>query len=187
MIPKPEIPVSKVAEPSEEPKKFFGASQANPQQASVDPKVAQAPQTQDATKPKALEVIDLNTLEAESATRNSKDSTGRRKQDISPTSDSEYDRIQKEVSIPIPTYERLEQVGYNITDLLKRAYGNHADEVRAGDFLRGVSRGRRRVRLSMSPQDYQKLEKLGRGRGWNRSETVAVLLDAELDKDEYKS
>ncbi len=89
-------------------------------------------------------------------------------------------RKRRELSVPIPVAEAVEATGINAADLVMRAYRNHGDAVFAGAGGRMVSRGRQRLRLSISDAEFDRLTRLGANRGWNRSETVAVLLTLEL-------
>jgi hypothetical protein len=74
----------------------------------------------------------------------------------------------------------LAATGINPADVVMSAYRSHADAIFAGAGGRLVSKGRQRLRLSISDSEFDKLSRLGEARGWNRSETVAVLLTLEL-------
>jgi hypothetical protein len=76
--------------------------------------------------------------------------------------------------------EAVAATGINPADLVMQAYRRHGDAIYAGSGGRMVSRGRERLRLSMSDAEFDKLARLGDVRGWNRSETVAVLLALDL-------
>lgn len=89
-------------------------------------------------------------------------------------------RTRRELSVPIPIAEAVDKTGINPADVVMAAYRKHGDAVYAGTGGRLVSRGRRRLRLSISDGEFDKLTRLGQARGWNRSETVAVLLALEL-------
>ena len=89
-------------------------------------------------------------------------------------------RKRRELSIPVPVAEALESTGINPADVVMSAYRTHGDAIYAGAGGRLVSRGRQRLRLSISDAEFDKLTRLGEARGWNRSETVAVLLTMEL-------
>jgi hypothetical protein len=89
-------------------------------------------------------------------------------------------RTRRELSVPVPIAEAVEKTGINPADVVMSAYRKHGDAVYAGSGGRLVSRGRRRLRLSISDAEFDKLTRLGQTRGWNRSETVAVLLALEL-------
>ena len=89
-------------------------------------------------------------------------------------------RKRRELSIPVPVAEALESTGINAADVVKSAYRTHSDAIFSGAGGRLVSRGRQRLRLSISDVEFDKLTRLGEARGWNRSETVAVLLTLEL-------
>ena len=89
-------------------------------------------------------------------------------------------RTRRELSVPIPIAEAVDKTGINPADVVMSAYRKHGDAVYAGTGGRLVSRGRRRLRLSISDAEFDKLTRLGQTRGWNRSETVAVLLALEL-------
>ncbi len=89
-------------------------------------------------------------------------------------------RTRRELSVPIPIAEAVDKTGINPADVVMSAYRKHSDAVYAGTGGRLVSRGRRRLRLSISDAEFDKLTRLGQARGWNRSETVAVLLALDL-------
>ncbi len=89
-------------------------------------------------------------------------------------------RSRRELSVPIPIAEAVEKTGINPADVVMSAFRKHNDAVYAGAGGRLMSRGRRRLRLSISDAEFDKLTRLGQHRGWNRSETVAVLLALEL-------
>ncbi len=89
-------------------------------------------------------------------------------------------RKRRELSIPVPVAEALEATGINPADVVMSAYRTHSDAIYAGAGGRLVSRGRQRLRLSISDVEFDKLTRLGEARGWNRSETVAVLLTLDL-------
>ena len=89
-------------------------------------------------------------------------------------------RKRRELSIPVPVAEALAETGINPADVVMSAYRSHSDAIFAGAGGRLVSRGRERLRLSISDAEFDKLSRLGEARGWNRSETVAVLLTMEL-------
>ncbi len=89
-------------------------------------------------------------------------------------------RTRRELSVPIPIAEAVDKTGINPADVVMSAYRKHGDAVYAGSGGRLVARGRRRLRLSISDSEFDKLTRLGQARGWNRSETVAVLLALEL-------
>ncbi|MGB5756070.1 MAG: hypothetical protein WBM50_04080 [Acidimicrobiales bacterium] len=89
-------------------------------------------------------------------------------------------RKRRELSIPVPVADALAATGINPADVVMSAYRTHSDAVFAGAGGRLVSRGRERLRLSISDAEFDKISRLGEARGWNRSETVAVLLTMEL-------
>ncbi|MDH3293453.1 MAG: hypothetical protein OER95_03920 [Acidimicrobiia bacterium] len=89
-------------------------------------------------------------------------------------------RTRRELSVPVPIAEAVEKTGINPADVVMSAYRKHCDAVYTGSGGRLMSRGRRRLRLSISDAEFDKLTRLGQARGWNRSETVAVLLALEL-------
>lgn len=89
-------------------------------------------------------------------------------------------RKRRELSIPLPIAEALQATGINPADVVMSAYRTHSDAIYAGAGGRLVSRGRERLRLSISDVEFDKLTRLGEVRGWNRSETVAVLLTMDL-------
>lgn len=96
-------------------------------------------------------------------------------------------RKRRELSIPIPVAETLAATGINPADVVMSAYRKHGDAIYAGAGGRQVSRGRERLRLSISDAEFDKISRLGEARGWNRSETVAVLLSLELAEQVHGS
>ncbi len=177
--------IKEVDKSSDTDKKFFGLGERT----RSNPESVKAKSSEEISEAKAEGVIDLRPAAPKHnapmpAQAEDEQPRAFRRKEASAVDDSE--RVQKEMSIPIPVHDSLAQTGYNVTDLLRRAYRNHSEEVRAGEYLRSMHRGRRRVRLSMAPDDYARLDKLGRSRGWNRSEVVTVLLEAELANEEYK-
>ena len=89
-------------------------------------------------------------------------------------------RKRRELSIPVPVAEALAATGINPADVVMSAYRTHSDAIFTGAGGRLLSRGRQRLRLSISDAEFDKITRLGEARGWNRSETVAVLLTLEL-------
>ncbi len=96
-------------------------------------------------------------------------------------------RKRRELSVPIPVAEAVEATGINPADVVMSAYRKHGDAIYAGSGGRMMARGRQRLRLSISDAEFDKITRLGEARGWNRSETVAVLLTVELLSDEAPS
>jgi len=93
-------------------------------------------------------------------------------------------RKRRELSVPIPVAEAVEATGINPADVVMSAYRKHGDAIYTGSGGRMMARGRQRLRLSISDAEFDKITRLGEARGWNRSETVAVLLTVELLSDE---
>ena len=89
-------------------------------------------------------------------------------------------RKRRELSVPIPVAEAVNATGINPADVVMSAYRTFGDAIYAGAGGRMMSRGRERLRLSISDAEFDKISRLGEARGWNRSETVAVLLTMEL-------
>lgn len=89
-------------------------------------------------------------------------------------------RKRRELSVPVPVADAVNATGINPADVVMSAYRRHGDAIYAGSGGRMVSRGRERLRLSISDAEFDKLTRLGEARGWNRSETVSVLLTMEL-------
>ncbi len=89
-------------------------------------------------------------------------------------------RKRRELSVPIPVADAVTATGINPADVVMSAYRKHGDAIYAGGGGRMVARGRQRLRLSISDAEFDKITRLGEARGWNRSETVAVLLTMEL-------
>lgn len=89
-------------------------------------------------------------------------------------------RKRRELSVPHQVAEALEQTGINPADVVMAAYRRHADAIYAGVGGRMLAKGRTRLRISISEAEFNQLTSLGQARGWNRSETVSVLLTMEL-------
>ena len=89
-------------------------------------------------------------------------------------------RKRRELSVPLPVAAAVERTGINPADLLMSGYRRHRDAIYAGDGGRLAARGRTRLRVSISDQEFDQITRLGVARGWNRSETVSVILAMEL-------
>lgn len=61
-----------------------------------------------------------------------------------------------------------------------KGYRKHSDAIYAGEGGRMMAKGRTRLRLSISDTEFDQITRLGLARGWNRSETVSVILAMEL-------
>lgn len=89
-------------------------------------------------------------------------------------------RKRRELSIPHQVAEVLEATGINPADVVMSGYRNHSDSIYAGAGGRMMAKGRTRLRLSISDTEFEQITRLGLARGWNRSETVSVILALEL-------
>lgn len=89
-------------------------------------------------------------------------------------------RKRRELSVPHPVAIALEATGINPADVVMSGYRHHSDAIYAGAGGRMMSRGRTRLRLSISDAEFDQITRLGAARGWNRSETVSVILAMEL-------
>ena len=89
-------------------------------------------------------------------------------------------RKRRELSVPHVLADALERTGINPADVVMAAYRRHSNAIYAGEGGRMVAKGRTRLRLSISDTEFEQLTRLGQARGWNRSETVSVLLAMEL-------
>ena len=89
-------------------------------------------------------------------------------------------RKRRELSVPHQVAEALEKTGINPADVVMTGYRNHSDAIYAGAGGRMAAKGRTRLRLSISDTEFEQLTRLGQARGWNRSETVGVILAMEL-------
>jgi hypothetical protein len=92
-------------------------------------------------------------------------------------------RKRRELSIPHELAEVLAATRINPADVVMAGYRKHADAIYAGEGGRLLARGRTRLRLSISDKEFDQLTRLGVARGWNRSETVSVILAMELLPD----
>lgn len=93
-------------------------------------------------------------------------------------------RKRRELSVPHKLAEALELTGINPADIVMSGYRKHSDSIYAGAGGRMMARGRTRLRLSISDTEFEQLTRLGQARGWNRSETVSVILAMQLLTDE---
>ncbi len=143
------------------------APEPEPERATAD--VASLDSNPPPSKPQSVEAVPA--AEASSAT------SGR-------AGTATISRKRRELSIPLPVAEALNETGINPADVVMRAYRKYADSIYGGTGGRLVSKGRERLRLSISDSEFDKITRLGHSRGWNRSETVAVLLTLELLEDE---
>ncbi len=89
-------------------------------------------------------------------------------------------RKRRELSVPHKVAEALEQTGINPADIVMTGYRKHSDAIYAGAGGRMLAKGRTRLRISISDTEFEQLTRLGQARGWNRSETVGVILAMEL-------
>jgi len=89
-------------------------------------------------------------------------------------------RKRRELSVPHQLAEALEATGINPADIVMAGYRKHSDNIYAGNGGRMMARGRTRLRLSISDTEFEQITRLGLARGWNRSETVSVILALEL-------
>jgi len=89
-------------------------------------------------------------------------------------------RKRRELSVPHKIADAVERTGINPADVVMSGYRKHSDAIYAGAGGRMVARGRTRLRLSISDAEFDQLTRLGQARGWNRSETVSVILALEL-------
>lgn len=89
-------------------------------------------------------------------------------------------RKRRELSVPHRVAEALEATGINPADVVMSGYRNHSDAIYSGAGGRMMAKGRTRLRLSISDTEFEQITRLGLARGWNRSETVSVILALEL-------
>ncbi len=89
-------------------------------------------------------------------------------------------RKRRELSVPHAVAEAVDRTGINAADLLMAGYRKHSDAIYAGAGGRMAARGRTRLRVSISDAEFDQITRLGEARGWNRSETVSVILAMEL-------
>jgi len=89
-------------------------------------------------------------------------------------------RTRRELSVPHQIADAVEASGINAADIVMAGYRRHSDDIYTGAGGRMAARGRRRLRLSISDQEFDQITRLGQARGWNRSETVSVILAMEL-------
>jgi hypothetical protein len=89
-------------------------------------------------------------------------------------------RKRRELSVPHLLADALERTGINPADVVMAAFRKHSNAIYAGEGGRMMAKGRTRLRLSISDAEFEQLTRLGQARGWNRSETVSVILALEL-------
>ncbi|MGF1598777.1 MAG: hypothetical protein ACFCVK_17920 [Acidimicrobiales bacterium] len=89
-------------------------------------------------------------------------------------------RKRRELSVPHAIAQALDRTGINPADVVMAGYRRHSDAIYAGEGGRMLARGRTRLRLSISDVEFDQITRLGEARGWNRSETVSVILAMEL-------
>ncbi|MCP3989850.1 MAG: hypothetical protein GY724_12300 [Actinomycetia bacterium] len=89
-------------------------------------------------------------------------------------------RKRRELSIPHSLAQSLDATGINPADVVMKGYRKHSDAIYAGEGGRMMAKGRTRLRLSISDTEFDQITRLGLARGWNRSETVSVILALEL-------
>lgn len=89
-------------------------------------------------------------------------------------------RKRRELSIPHQLAQLLQATGINPADVVMSGYRTHSDAIYAGSGGRLMAKGRTRLRLSISDTEFEQITRLGLARGWNRSETVSVILAMEL-------
>jgi hypothetical protein len=89
-------------------------------------------------------------------------------------------RKRRELTVPTVVAEALERTGINPADIVMAGFRRHSASIAAGQGGRMLARGRSRLRLSISDAEFDGLTHLGQTRGWNRSETVSVILALEL-------
>jgi len=89
-------------------------------------------------------------------------------------------RKRRELSIPLELAEAVERTGVNPADVVMAGLRTYADTIYAGKGARMMAKGRKRLRISISDNAFDQITRLGKTRGWNRSETVSVILSMEL-------
>ncbi len=89
-------------------------------------------------------------------------------------------RKRRELTVPTQVAEALAATGINAADVVMAGYRSHGDAIYAGAGGRTAARGRTRLRLSISDAEFDQITRLGLARGWNRSETVSVILAMHL-------
>jgi len=89
-------------------------------------------------------------------------------------------RKRRELSIPLELADAVERTGVNPADVVMAGLRRYADTIYAGKGARMMAKGRRRLRISISDNEFDQITRLGKTRGWNRSETVSVILSMEL-------
>jgi len=97
-----------------------------------------------------------------------------------PNSSNNGRRKRRELSVPLELAEAVERTGVNPADVVLAGLRHYGDSIYAGKGARMAARGRKRLRISVSDSEFDQITRLGEYRGWNRSETVGVILSMEL-------
>ena len=161
-----------------DPSSFRGATAR-----SAKPATEEEPEIIEKPARAKVDAVESETVSTEQRPQTSKKTrTAPKASQPNSSTEGTTDRKRRELSIPLPIHELVTETRQNPTDIVMRALRNFSEEIAAGDFARGVHRGRKRLRLSVTDKEFQAITKLGNTRGWNRSETVAVLIEAELTK-----
>ena len=93
-------------------------------------------------------------------------------------------RRTRVLTIPPATFARLEKSGINRADLVLIAARRHAHQLQ--DIPRRRIRGRARLCVSLDDEEYSRLVRVAKRRGWRVSPTVAALIDLYLDELDEK-
>ena len=93
-------------------------------------------------------------------------------------------RRTRVLTIPPATFARLEKSGINRADLLLIAASRHAHQLQ--DTPRRRIRGRARLCVSLDDEEYSRLVRVAKRRGWRVSPTAAALIELYLDELDEK-
>ena len=93
-------------------------------------------------------------------------------------------RRTRVLTIPPATFARLEKSGINRADLVLIAASRHAHQLQ--DTPRRRIRGRARLCVSLDDEEYSRLVRVAKRRGWRVSPTAAALIDLYLNELDQK-
>ena len=93
-------------------------------------------------------------------------------------------RRTRVLTIPPATFARLEKSGINRADLVLIAARRHAHQLQ--DIPRRRIRGRARLCVSLDDEEYSRLVRVAKRRGWRVSPTAAALIELYLNELDEK-
>ena len=85
------------------------------------------------------------------------------------------------LSIPPDTFTRTKTCGIHRHDLVLTAHNRHSETIRNHQAHRPTQTGRKRFNISLTPQQYNQLQRLADSRNWSVSATVTTLINLYLN------